>query len=197
MDKQTLLSQLKVLKQKQKQIDAAWEKAGNRHLLEFFIEIIPKAINVDRCSIFIVDPMEDNLWVHCGTGLKERQIRVPTVNSLVGKVIETGQFQVEMDMENLVGAHDSVDLRTGFISRNSLVVPVRGVTTSNTTGAIQVLNKRGDAAYTEEDIKTLEKLAFQIQMIIENLFLKQQLARVSDEMGKKIKLLERQFCKIA
>ena len=56
-------------------------------------------------------------------------------------------------------------------------------------GAIQLLNKR-HGGFTEEDKELLERLAFHLEMNIENIFLRQELAKISVEMGQKIKKLE-------
>lgn len=195
MDRNTFVQKLEELKKKQKQIDLAWQKTGNRPLVEYFVEIIPLALDAERCSIFILDPKEENIWLHCGTGMQENQITVPAWSSMVGRVIESGEYEVEMDMENTVGAHDGVDVKTGFITRNALCVPIHGVTIDQTTGVIQVLNKKSDAAYTEGDRDILEKLAFQIQINVENLYLRQEMAKVSSLMSEKIKALEERLFK--
>ena len=123
MNKDFIVQRLTELKSKQNLIDKAWAKAGDRKLLEFFVEIITKALHVERCSIFILDPVEDNVWLHCGTGVREKQISVPKWNSMVGNVISNGKYHIEYDMEDTVGAHDTVDIKTGFITRDSLCVP--------------------------------------------------------------------------
>lgn len=190
MDRATIENKLLELKEKQKKIDAAWTKTGNRKLIEFFVELIPKALKVERCSIFILDPVDENVWLQTGTGLKERQIKVPKWSSVVGQVIDSGTYVVEADMENTVGAHDTVDIKTGFISRDTLCVPIKGVTVDKITGAIQVLNKKDVNGYTVEDRDILEKAAFHLQMHVENLFLRQELVKVSSQMDKQIQFLE-------
>jgi len=186
----TLTQRLDELRSKQKKIDDVWKKTGNKPLLEFFVELIPRALNCERCSIFILDPEDDNVWLQCGTGLKEQQVRVPRAESLVGQVISTGQFQIDGDMENRVGAHEWVDMQTGFITRNVLCVPVSGLSQGKITGAIQVLNKRSFGKFTDDDHKTLEKLAAHIQMNIEHIYLRQQLAKLLEDTSKAVALLE-------
>jgi len=193
MEINALEQKLTEFKHKQSQIDQAWRNTGNRKLIEFFVELIPKALNVDRCSIFVLDPKDEQLWLQCGTGMQEQQIKVPKWSSLVGRVIETGQYVLEDDMENSVGAHDTVDIKTGFISRNSLCVPVMGVTVSKVTGAIQVLNKLGGSDYTNADREMLEKMAFHLQSHIENLFLRQEIYKVSLKMKQQIVMLEQKL----
>lgn len=185
-----LMQRLEELRANQQKIDEAWRNTGNKPLLEFFVELIPRALQCERCSIFILDPEADNVWLQCGTGLKELQVRVPRAESLVGHVISTGECLVQSGMENRVGAHEWVDMRTGFVTRSALCVPVHGITQKKTIGAIQALNKKTLGAFGDDDRMILEKLATQIQMNIEHIFVHQQLTKLLDDTGKAISLLE-------
>lgn len=190
MERDVLLRKLEELKTKQALIDKAWQKAGNRELMQFFVEIIPKVIAAERLSIFIHDPVDDNLWVQSGTGVTERQIKVPQSGSIVGRVIQTGKSVLESDLKDQMGAHDSVGIKTGYVTYNTLCVPVQGVSTKKVTGAVQAINKIGAHSFNEQDQAVLEKLAFHIQMHIENIYLRQEMAKISTEMSKKIAALE-------
>ena len=189
MDKALLEKKLEQLRRKQQLMEKAWREAGNRKLLQFFVDIMPRTLGAERCSIFILDPVDEKAWLQCGTGLTEKQLQVPTQNSIVGQVLETGKYVQEDDLEDQVGAHDVVAAKTGFVTRNALCVPVNGVTSKKVVGAIQVLNKlRGD--FNDEDREILERLAFHLEMNIENIYLRQELAKISVEMDQKIKKLE-------
>ncbi|MCK4950685.1 MAG: GAF domain-containing protein [Gammaproteobacteria bacterium] len=190
MESQEIATKLEELKSKQERIDRAWEKTGNKELLQFFIEIIPRVLDVERCSIFIHNPKEENVWLECGSYLEEKQITAPIVGSLVGEVISTGQWKAMSGMDEQVGHHDVVGMQTGFEMRNTLCVPVGGVTEDTITGVIQVMNKARDADFTDEDREILEKLAFHIQINIENIFLKQELYKVSEQLSEMIDKLE-------
>jgi GAF domain-containing protein len=196
MSTSSLIQRLEDLKAKQKKIDAAWRKTGDKPLLDFFVEIIPKTLNCERCSIFVLDPESDNIWVQSGTGLKERQVAVPRGESLVGQVISSGEAQFEADMENRAGSHEWVDMQTGYMTRSALCVPVRGAAPGQVNGAIQVLNKRGMKSFSEEDQKLLERLAFHIQMNIENIYLHQQLAKLLGDTRKTIAALEKRIAQL-
>lgn len=189
MDRVLMEQKLKQLRKKQQLMEKAWREAGNRQLLQFFVDIMPKALDAERCSIFILDPVDEKAWLQCGTGLSEKQLQVPTKNSIVGRVMSSGEFVIEDDLEDQVGAHDIVAVKTGFVTRNALCVPVHGVTTKKVVGAIQMLNK-GHGNFNDADRDILERLAFQLEMNIENIFLRQELAKISVEMGRKIKKLE-------
>ena len=189
MDKALLEKKLEQLRRKQQLMEKAWREAGNRKLLQFFVDIMPRTLGAERCSIFILDPVDEKAWLQCGTGLTEKQLQVPTQNSIVGHVLETGKYVQEDDLEDQVGARDVVAAKTGFITRNALCVPVNGVTSKKVVGAIQVLNRlRGD--FNDEDREILERLAFHLEMNIENIYLRQELAKISVEMDQKIKKLE-------
>jgi GAF domain-containing protein len=189
MDRALLEQKLEQLRKKQQLMEKAWREAGNRQLLQFFVDIMPKALESERCSIFILDPVDEKAWLQCGTGLGEKQLQVPTKNSIVGQVMSTGQYIIEDDLEDQVGAHDIVAVKTGFVTRNALCVPVHGVTTKKVVGAIQMLNKN-HSNFDDADRDILERLAFQLEMNIENIFLRQELAKISVEMGLKIRKLE-------
>ena len=189
MDKALLEQKLNQLRKKQQMMEKAWREAGNRKLIQFFVDIMPKAIEAERCSIFILDPVDEKAWLQCGTGLGEKQLQVPTKNSIVGRVMSSGESVIEEDLEDQVGAHDIVAVKTGFVTRNAICVPVHGVTTKKVVGAIQMLNKnRGN--FDDADRQTLENLAFHLEMNIENIFLRQELAKISVEMVQKIKMLD-------
>ena len=193
MERAELESKLEELKKKHTIIEKTWQKAGNRPLLQFFVEIIPKVLNCERLSIFIHDPVDANLWVQCGTNVDERAIEVPQKGSVVGRAIETGEPVFEKDMQRQMGPHDTVALKTGYVTYNTLCVPVRGVTTDKTTGAIQAVNKKGASEFNENDLDVMQKLAFNIQIHLENMFLRQEMAKISTQMGKQIFQLQRKL----
>ncbi|MGD8567979.1 MAG: GAF domain-containing protein [Gammaproteobacteria bacterium] len=193
LGKSEVQKKLAEIRAKQKAVDAKWKQTGNRGMLEFFVELIPMALSVERCSIFVLDPKSANVWLQCGTGLQERSISVGTENSIVGEVISTGRMVVAEDLDERMGAHYEVAMKTGFQPRNTICVPIVGTSTKKVTGAIQVLNKRThvtENVYTETDIEILNKLAQHIQNYIENIFLRQELSKVSHAMSNQIKTLE-------
>ncbi len=192
MKRELLEKKLAQLRSKQQLMEKAWKEAGNRQLIQFFVDIMPRTLGAERCSIFILDPVDEKAWLQCGTGMSEKALQVPTKNSIVGRVISSGEWVMEDDLEEQVGVHDVVAVKTGFVTRNALCVPVHGVTTKKVVGAIQVLNKQG-GMFDAADREILERLAFHLEMNIENIYLRQELAKISMEMGKKIQLLEKKL----
>ena len=191
MEIEALTKKLHELKEKQEQIESAWRKTGNREFLEFMIELLPKALQAERCSIFINNPEDNSVWIQCGTGLKEKQISVPKDSSIVGKVIASGETIIENNLANQVGAHDTVAFKTGFTAKSTICVPVVGTKSKQVSGAIQVLNKLNlESAFSEEDVEVVTKLAHHLQINIENICQRQEMAKIAEEIGKKVSLIE-------
>ena len=191
MEIEALTQKLHELKDKQQQIETAWRKTGNREFLEFMIELLPKALQAERCSIFINNPEDNNVWIQCGTGLQEKQISVPKDSSIVGKVIATGETIIENNLASQIGAHDTIAFKTGFTAKSTICIPVLGAKTQQVAGAIQVLNKLNtDSAFTQEDVEIVKKLAHHLQVNIENIYQRQEMANIAIEIGKKVELLE-------
>ena len=188
--------QLTELRARQKKVEEAWRKTGNKGLLAFFVEIIPRLVDTERCSIFVLDPTQDSVWVQCGTGLEEREIEVPAKESIVGEVIAGGKPIVRMGLDNKIGIHEKVDKQTEFTTSNILCVPIFSADGAKVTGAIQVLNKRWGADYNDRDRETLEKFAVQLQQNIDNIFLRQEWGKFSTLAQAKIEELERAKAKI-
>ena len=189
-----LYQKLEALRAKQKQVDAKWKQAGDRNLLACFVELVPMALNVSRCSIFILDPKSSKVWLQCGTGLKENAIRVSVDGSVVGETISSARPLIAEDLEDRMGAHYEVSLKTGFEPRDTLCVPIINNTNNKVIGAIQVLNKLnkplGQDPYIARDIELLQKMAYNIQYTIENIYLRQEFSKISKAMMQQIQILE-------
>ena len=173
--KRELYEHLDRLKMRQQILSRTWSHQGNKELLNFFTELLPEVMDVERCSIFIHDTVHDKVWLQSGTGLKEKQIEVPKTGSLVGEVITSGTPLIRNDLHLEEGMHKKVDSKTGFVTRNILCVPINSITNPGVTGAIQVLNKRNDGTFHDQDIKLLERVAYHLELAIENIYLSQEM----------------------
>lgn len=178
------------LVRKQAHIQHHWDQMGQKRLLKFIVKLIPRLLDVESCSIFVHDESNEKVWLVCATDLSEREIEVPKEGSLVGEVISTGKYQIRTGMENQPGIHKLVDQYTNSITRDILCVPIPGLTTEKVTGAIQVRNKQGGRLYTEEDRLVLEEMTYYMQLLVENIFLGQEIADLSEKISKKLGFAE-------
>ena len=178
------------LNEKLKFVNETWQKAGDRESMKFVVELGPKLFSCERLSIFVLDPLDDNVWVAWGTGLQERQIMVPKSSSLVGQVIHGKRLLSKTNMESQAGAHEKTDNQTGFISRNAMCTPIFDTKGDKVIGAIEILNKRGAGEFDDEDKSYLKKVALHLSRQIEGLYQRQELVKISREIEAKITELQ-------
>jgi len=179
------------LEERRKFVDETWANTGNRELLKFVVELGTRLFNCERVSIFLLDPQDSSVWLVCGTGLVERAVHVPKDNSLVGQVIHGGRLLSKTDMEHQKGAHEQIDMQTGFTSRNAMSAPIFDSSGNKVIGALELLNKRGGDMFDEEDREYLQIVTNYIDKHLDNIFLRQELVKISREIQLKIKKLEK------
>ncbi|MBF0401588.1 MAG: GAF domain-containing protein [Magnetococcales bacterium] len=191
--KQDLANEWQKLKAKQEALTRNWSSSGNQDLLHFFMEILPKVVDADRCSFFIHDPVTDAVWLQCGTGLKERSIVVPKTGSNVGRVVATGRHVAIVRRDQQSEFAKQVEETVGYVTQNMMCVPIRSLTSNQVTGAIQVINKKGPNGYlgfTDADRILLERVADHVGMVTENIYLSQEMVTVSDKLRGKVDMAE-------
>ncbi|MEG7524618.1 MAG: GAF domain-containing protein [Chromatiales bacterium] len=187
---EALYHHLDQIRLRERLLNRSWSIRGNKKLLDLFVEVIPNALNVERCSIFINDPKTGKVWLQSGTGLDEKQIEMDMEDSLVGQVIATGDYNVNEDMDLLDGPHKEIDAQTGFVTRNELCVPIKSLSDQKTAGAILALNKMGGGSFQEADRVLLEKVASHLQSAIESIFLRQELMDFSELLTNRVRFSE-------
>ena len=157
------------------------DPAEQDRLLDFYVDILPRVAGAMRCGVFIIDPEDHQVWLRAGTGVEERQIIVPEDSSIVGKVIKTGEPLIADHLEKEKGAHKQADEQTGFQTRQVLCVPIKGFEHGKVIGAIELLNKH-EGSFSKQDEKMLAEAARHVALFIGNIYLKQQVATLSEKV---------------
>jgi transcriptional regulator with GAF, ATPase, and Fis domain len=191
--RQELARRLKKLRTWHQRINRKWHPNENTELLEFFMEMLAKLVDAERCSIFIHDPTTDEVWLKAGTNLPERSIIVPRSGSNVGQVIASGQYVNITQRNEQSQFAKTVETITGFKTENMLCVPIKSPINANVPGAIQVLNKKGrnkKDGFTDKDREMLEKAAHHLGMVIENIYMGQEMIDISDKLSGRIDVAE-------
>ena len=174
--------QIDQLDEKKTFLNAEFDATENKALLDFYIKIMPKVLDAERCSIFIYDPDSMTIWLKGGTKVVERDIEVTgEYDSVVGDVITTGKYRIVTGLDEKSGVHREMDERTGFKTRNILCIPIRSLNGKKITGAVQVLNKK-DGEFSDEDRTLLEEMAHFLELTIENIFFNQESTVVLDDL---------------
>ena len=175
--------QIEHLDEEKTYLNAEFDASENKALLDFYIKIMPKVLDAERCSIFIYDPESKVIWLKGGTQVKERDIEVTgEYDSVVGNVIETGNYRIVDRLNGKNGIHKEMDEKTGFKTHNILCIPIRSLDGKKITGAVQILNKKDGKAFNDEDRIQLEEMAHFLELTIENIFYNQESAVVLEDL---------------
>ncbi len=170
-------------------VNRAWSVDNYEALLAFFVAIMPKVLEAERCTIFVVEPGSDRIWSKIGTGIRERQIEAPRDDSVVGRAVSTGQRVIENNLGQLAGFHLEADAQTGFETRNLVCAPIRSLTGHGVTGAVQVLNRRNGSGFSDSDGALLQDAADYLAMAIENITVNQEMLRISTHLNRELEHL--------
>ncbi len=181
---------LAVLRQRLSQVTSSWAMDDYRAFVTFYIRILPKLMNVERCTIFIMEIGSNRICSIFGTGLSEMQIEPPLEGSIVGKVISSGISCIENDLRSNPGFHMYADEQTGFISRNMICAPIKGMSGNLITGAVELLNKTKGESFDAEDLQQLEEVAQFLSISIESIVLNQEILRIAGYLNKEVGRLE-------
>ena len=181
---------LAVLRQQFLQVASSWAIEDYRAFVTFHTRLLPRLMNVERCTIYIMEIGSNRVCSIYGTGLSEKQIEAPLEGSLVGRVIRSGKSLVENNLASSSGYHEYIAEQTGFVSRNMICCPINSMTGNGVSGAIQLLNKNDGSGFSQEDIAQLEEVAHYLSISIESIVLNQEILRIADYLDQEVDRLD-------
>lgn len=108
---------------------------------------------------------------------KIKQLRLRQGEGVVGRVIVNNQAELVADVSQDPNWAQRIDDESGFVTRSLLTIPLyaKGIP----IGALQLVNKRGNQLFTEEDQELALALASQSALAIHNSKMFDQLYRLS------------------
>ncbi len=68
---------LSLLQQRLTHVSSSWSVDEYNSLITFYIRLLPKLMQVERCTIFLKEPDTDSLLSMYGTGLESNVIEAP------------------------------------------------------------------------------------------------------------------------
>ncbi|MBZ0156167.1 MAG: GAF domain-containing protein [Alphaproteobacteria bacterium] len=152
-------------------------------ILTSVVEQIRSVIKADRCTLYLIDRDNGELYSKVLQADNLVEIRVPLTNtSLAGYSAFTAQPLIIGDAYNdtELAAIDGElrfdrrwDEKSGYRTRSVLVVPIPFRTDQRILGVFQALNKEG--GFTEADLGTMEQLAFLLGIAVNNALLYQSI----------------------
>ncbi len=148
-------------------------RQGIEGLIDRLVKTASKVMKADRASLFLIDPVTNELWSKVAQGAETKEIRVPAGAGIVGPAAKTGEMINIPDAYADERFNQAVDKKTGYRTRNILCGPVRNLQ-GEIIGAIQVINKdRGP--FGPEDENIFRAFANQAAIAVENFNLYQRL----------------------
>ncbi len=182
---------LAVLRQQYLQVASSWAMEDYRAFVTFHTRLLPKLMNVERCTIYIIDIGSNRICSIYGTGLSEVQIEAPVEGSLVGRVISSGKSHIENNLQSHSGFHEYIAAQTGYISKNMICSPIKSMTGNGVSGAVQLLNKKDGTGFDNEDRVQLEEVAHYLSISIESIVLNKEILRIANYLDEEMDRMDR------
>lgn len=136
----------------------------------------------DRCSIFLYDSKEDELWTTVAHG--EAEIRIPADAGVAGFSAFSKETQIVVDAYNDFRFNPEVDRLTGYTTKSILTVPLLNHN-DEVLGVFQALNK-DTGLFTSNDAEMLLLISNYASKSIENAMLYSQLTQTQTQIITKL-----------
>lgn len=153
------------------------------------IEHAQDLFNAEEGSLLILDTQTGDLIFRYAGGPAGYQLlgqRLPPGVGVAGYVASSGQPAVVNNARGDGRFYSTPDGNTGFLTRSLMAVPLRGI--DGIKGVIEILNRRDDAPFTEEDRALLEVIADHAMIALENA---NQFAQIDQTLTRRLQELNR------
>ena len=149
-------------------------------LIKTIAEETKTALNADRCTVFLFDKENNELYSKVATGLDDvKELRIPADKGLAGHVLQTGETINIKDAYKDNRFNKDVDKKTGYRTRTILCMPIKNFN-QEIIGVFQVLNKF-DETFTIDDEDLLIAIASSAGISLENAQLFEKQNRMLEE----------------
>ncbi len=146
-------------------------------LLVMLSDLAREVLEVDRCSLFLLDRDKNELWTKVAHGVDE--IRVPADKGVVGWVAQHGENLVVNDAYSDSRFNPEVDKRTGYKTKNILAIPLFDKN-GDILGVFQAVNKLKNG-FTHDDLELFNLLGGYASSAIENSILQAKIKEAHKE----------------
>lgn len=167
-------------------VKRAWTTENYESLLRFYVRIIPRLLDAERCGIFVLDSVRQRLLSKAGTGLRDGEIEAPMEGSVVGAVVSSGEELVDNDLARRAGFHRTAERQTGFVTRSVICLPIRSVADGQVIGALQVLNKNAGDGFDDADIALGREVTGYLAMALDHILLDDELHELSAALEREV-----------
>jgi HD-GYP domain-containing protein (c-di-GMP phosphodiesterase class II) len=133
------------------------------------VEAATRLMECEVGSLLLLNEQCDELVFEVALGERGREVkevRLKVGEGIAGWVARTGQPSIVSDVRRDPRFSRRVDVRTHFVTRNMICVPVKS--RDRIIGVLQAINRRTDRLFDGEDQRLFESLARQVGIAIEN-----------------------------
>jgi HD-GYP domain-containing protein (c-di-GMP phosphodiesterase class II) len=137
------------------------------NILSLVREETVKALEAERCTVFVYDKESNELWSKVASGIEgSTTLRIRADKGLAGHVLKMGEALNIVDVYNDPRFNQDIDRQTGYRTRNVLCIPILN-RDNESIGVVQVLNKRV-GSFTKADEDLLRAIAATTGITLEN-----------------------------
>jgi putative nucleotidyltransferase with HDIG domain len=177
-DTKKLKQKLSVLQQEQRQLKTFLNitqiissELDLTILLQKIAKQVQDLLDADRCTLFLYDDDNNELWSRVATGV-EGEIRFPSDKGIAGHVFQSGEIMNIPDAYKDSRFNKEIDKKTGYKTKNMLTLPMRN-NREEVIGVFQVLNRKS-GPFTKKSEAILSAIAQISASSIENAQLHEQ-----------------------
>lgn len=163
---QRRLTQLNLLQEVGQSIASSLDLAD---VLRQTTNLAASMLDAEGAALLLIDEDQQELVFAVPVGEKEqelRQQRMAIDEGVAGWTLRRGQAVIVNDVRNDPRFTQSVDRATGFITRSILCAPLQ--VNARNVGVLEVVNKRNDEPFTQEDQEWVNALATQAAVAVAN-----------------------------
>ncbi len=138
-------------------------------VLDIAMKWAEEFMDAEASSVYELDEEEQQLFIRLARGEKKTPVKDITLKvgqGIAGHVVQTGRPMVVQDVAGEKQFSDKFDRLTGFKTRALISVPL--IHRNKTIGVLQVINKRSNQPFTENDLELLTGMGRQIAIAMEN-----------------------------
>lgn len=152
---------------------------GHAELLPELAEMGRDIVSADRCSVWVLDKEKENLWTKVAQGVGS--IMIPADSGIVGNAIAQKRAMIINDVYADPYFNSSVDKETGYRTETMMVIPMHN-SKGEVIGAMQAINKQGEAGFSEEDLRYLNLASTYVAESVESSLLLEEIDATQREL---------------
>jgi len=151
----------------------------NKELLQALAKMGRDIVFADRCTIWILDKSKKLLWTKIAHGIEK--LTIEPYSGIVGYAVDSGESLIINDVYADSRFNSSIDEETGYKTKTMMVIPMKN-RRGETTGAIQVINKKSNEIFIEADLNHLRLASTYVSETIRSMLLIEEIDATQKEL---------------